>query len=238
MSGPHRHRHTLRRLLRRTVPALVTLALTATLAVALQVREVRVVGARRFPARDVETVLRSALGSPTIATRAGALRTRVRAVPWVEDATVRVSLDGVVTCTVVERVPVAVEVDAGVQRLVDREGRLLTTIESASLLLRLDGFGPFPEEREALLGVVPALEHAWGGRLERADRVGPHDVALHFADTPPPVLADPRRPEELVAARRVFAAWTVKRPVPLRVDARLVGRVAVLPAPVAPKRES
>jgi len=142
------------------------------------VRQVRVSGTRRFPARDVENVLRTALGSPTITTRAGTLRARVRAVPWVDDATVRVSLDGVVTCAVVERVPVAVAVDAGVRRLVDREGRLLTTVESVSSLLLLTGFAPFPEERETLLAVVPALEQAWGGKLEHAERVGPHDVAL------------------------------------------------------------
>ncbi|MBZ5588059.1 MAG: FtsQ-type POTRA domain-containing protein [Acidobacteriia bacterium] len=238
MSAPRRHRHPVRRFLRRALPALVTLAATATLAVALQVREVRVVGARRFAARDVESVLRSALGSPTVATRASALRAKVRAVPWVEDATVRVSLDGVVTCAVVERVPVAVEVDAGVRQLVDREGRLLATIEAASSLLRLEGFGPFPEERETLLAVVPTLEGAWGGKLERVERVGPHDVALHFAEISAPVLADPGRPEELVTARRVFTAWTAKRSVPLRLDARLAGRVAVLPGQVAPEGES
>ena len=235
MSGPHLH--PLRRFLRRILPAVVTLALTATLAVALQVREVRVLGAQRFPARDVETVLRAALGSPTIATRAGALRAGVRAVPWVADATVRVSLDGVVTCLLVEREPVAIAVDEGICWLVDREGRLLATVDSSSPLPRLEGFASFPEERSTLLAARPALERAWGASIESAKRLGPHDVALHFGDTSPPVLADPGRPEELVAARRVFAAWTAKRPVPLRLDARLVGRVAVLPAPIASKGE-
>jgi len=89
----------------------------------------------------------------------------------VDDATVRVSLDGVVTCAVVERVPVAVAVDAGVRRLVDREGRLLTTVESVSSLLLLTGFAPFPEERETLLAVVPALEQpGWKARARRTRR--------------------------------------------------------------------
>ncbi|MGD1146508.1 MAG: FtsQ-type POTRA domain-containing protein [Thermoanaerobaculaceae bacterium] len=237
MSGPVRHHRSIRKLIGRALPPAVLLALAATLAFALQVRQVRVSGTHRFPAREVENILRSALGSPTIAARAGALRSKVRAVPWVEDATVRVSLDGVVTCAVVERVPVAVAADGGVLRLVDREGRLLTTVESASSLLLLAGFAPFPEERAASLAAVPALEHAWGGKLERADRLGPHDIALHFADGSPAVLADPDRPEELSSARRVLAAWTAKQPAPLRLDARIPGRVAVLPAPPAPQGE-
>jgi hypothetical protein len=201
------------------------------LAAALQVREVRVLGAHRFNSRDVEAVLRSALGSPTIATRAGALRDRVRAVPWVADATVRVSLDGVVTCAVLEREPVAVAVDSGVFRLVDREGRLLASVSSTPGLLRLDGFAPFPEERSAFLAARSDLERAWGAGIEVAQRLGPHDVALQFAGTSPAILADPGRSAELIAARRVLAAWSAKRPVPIRLDARVAGRVAVLPAP-------
>ncbi len=237
MSGQVRHHRPIRKLVGRTLPLAALLALIATFALTLQVRQVRVSGTRRFPARDVENVLRTALGSPTITTRAGTLRARVRAVPWVDDATVRVSLDGVVTCAVVERVPVAVAVDAGVRRLVDREGRLLTTVESVSSLLLLTGFAPFPEERETLLAVVPALEQAWGGKLEHAERVGPHDVALHFADGSPTVLADPDQPEELAGARRVLAAWTARQTVPLRLDARVPGRVAVLPASIPPEEE-
>ncbi len=235
MSGPVRHRRPLRRIVGRAAVGAVILALTATLAVALQVRQVRVVGARRFPARDVESVLRPSLGSPTIAARAASLRAVVRTVPWVADATVRISLDGVVTCTVEERAPVAVALDSGVRRLVDREGRILGNAEAAPALLELDGFAPYPEERRALLAQVPALERAWGGRLERVERVGPHDVALHFAGTAPVVLGDPDRPEGLAAARRVLAAWTASRPTPVRLDARVAGRVAVLPAPDAPE---
>lgn len=238
MSAPHRHRHPLRRFLGRALPTIGVLALTATLAAALQVRQVRVVGARRFPSRDVEAVLRSALGSPTISARAGELRARVRAVPWVADATVRVSLDGVVTCTVVEREPAAVAVDGGVYQLVDREGRLLAPVGSCPALLRLEGFAPFPEERSALLAARSDIERAWGAAIEQAQRMGPHDVALRFAGTSPTVIADPGRPAELIAARRVLAAWTAKRPAPIHLDARLAGRVAVLPAPAAAEGES
>ncbi len=235
MSAPVRHRRPFRRVLRRLAIPAAALALTATLAVALQVRQVRVEGARRFPARDVEVALRPALGSPTIAARAGALRAAVRAVPWVADASVRVSLDGVVTCSVEERVPVAVALDAGERRLVDGDGRILGNAAAGAALLELDGFAPYPEERRACLARVAAIEREWGGALERVERVGPHDVALHFRGVAPAVLADPERPEALEAAHRVLAAWTAGRPVPLRLDARVAGRVAVLPAPAAPE---
>ena len=89
MSGPARHRRPWRRVVTRALQAGAVLVVTAALAAALQVREVRVSGARPFPARDVEMVLRAALGPPTVATRASALRANVRAVPWVDDATVR-----------------------------------------------------------------------------------------------------------------------------------------------------
>jgi cell division protein FtsQ len=237
VSGPVRQRHAFRTLIGRALPLAVALALIATLAVALQVREVRVAGTRLFPAREVENLLRSALGSPTIAARAGALRARVCALPWVEDATVRVSLDGVVSCVVVERIPVAVAVDGSVRHLVDRKGRFLTAVESAPSLLVLAGFGPFPEERETLLGSVPALEQTWGGRVDRVERVGPHDVGIHFAGCGPTVLADPDKPGELAGARKVLSAWTSSLPAPLRLDARISGRVAVLPAPAPPQEE-
>ena len=235
MSGPVRHRRPWRRVLTRALQVGAVLAVTAALAGALQVREVRVSGARRFPARDVETVLRAALGTPTVAARAGALRATVLAVPWVADASVQVSLDGVVTCSVTEREPAAVLLDAGVRRLADREGRILGPAPDGGSLLELDGFAPFPDESAALLAAVPELERIWGARLERAERVGPSDVALHVAGTDLPVLADPTKPAGLAAARRVLTAWTATRPAPVRLDARVSGLVAVLPAPPDPE---
>jgi cell division septal protein FtsQ len=237
MSGPARSRRSWRRLAVRLLPAVLLLAITATLAIALQVREVRVTGTHRFPAREVEVVLRAALGTPTVAARADDLRAKVRALPWVEDATVRVSLDGIVSCGVVERTPVAVAVDQGAPRLLDREGRLLGPAGTPGSLLELDGFAAYPEERAAVLASVAALQRFWDGRLERVERVGPHDVALRFANTPFPVLADPGNPQALATARRVLSAWlAAQNPPPLRLDARVAGRVAVLPAPPAEEK--
>jgi hypothetical protein len=239
VSGPVRHRRPWRRLARRSVPVALACALIATLAMALQVREVRVAGTRRFPASQVEATLRAALGTPTIAVRADQMRTIVRRIPWVADATVRVSLDGVVSCTVSERMPTAVARDGATAALVDAEGQILGPSEAGAGLLEIDGFASFPEERAALLAAVPALEHGWGDRLQRAERIGPCDVALHFAASGPTLIADPAEPAALGVARRVLAAWVAANKLaPQRLDVRVVGRVAVLPAPPAAAAET
>jgi hypothetical protein len=213
------------------LPVFGVLALTATLAVALQVREVRITGIHRFPAHEVEVVLRSALGTPTIAARPSELRASVRALPWVADATVRISLDGVVSCAVVERTPVAIAVDGGVRRYLDAGGHVLAPADPTAALLELDGFATHPSERASVLAAASRLERCWNDRLTRVDRQGPHDVALHFVATPFPILADPGHPDSLVAARRVLDAWIDARlPLPERMDARVGGRVALLPA--------
>ncbi|HVN42579.1 MAG TPA: FtsQ-type POTRA domain-containing protein [Steroidobacteraceae bacterium] len=236
MSGLVRHRHPGRRALRIAAPILVLLGLSGTLAVALQVREVKVTGVVRFSAREVETVLRSALGTPTIVTRAERLRTAVLAIPWVAEATVKVSLDGVVSCTVSERQPAAFTRDGGELQLIDGQGNVLGPYGADLGLLRLDGFAPFPDERTHALAGLRPCELAWGGRVERIERLGPHDVALHFAGGGPSVLADPASPAALAIGREVLAAWpTTRLGAARQIDVRVPGRVAVLPAalPVA-----
>jgi cell division septal protein FtsQ len=226
------NRRSLPRLAARVLVVVAAIVLTATLAAALQVRHVRITGTHRFPAHDVETVLQTALGTPTIAARASELRARVCALPWVADASVRISLDGVVSCTVVERTPVALGVDGARRELLDREGRILAPAEDGSALLELDGFAAHPEERAALLAVAGDLQRFWGSTLQRVVLLGPRGVALHFADTPFPVLTDPNDPHALVPARQVLHAWRAAgEPMPLRLDARVVGRVALAPQP-------
>jgi hypothetical protein len=233
-----RHRRLLTRLAARALPVLAVAALTATLAAALQVRRVRVTGTHRFPARTIETLLQAAIGTPTVAARADELRARVCAVPWVADATVRVSLDGVVSCRVVERVPVAVAVDGSSRVLVDAEGRLLAPAQGPTDLLEIDGFAAHPEEREAILTAASDLQRSWTGTLHRVERLGPDSVSLEFAGTPFPVLADPADPQALAAGRQVLDAWLAAgQPPPVRLDARVPGRVALAPAPDAAEEE-
>ena len=125
MSSVVRRRRSLHKGLLRAATLVSLLAITATLATALQVRRVRVTGTHRFSATEVERELQSALGSPTLTARPDVLRAAARSLPWVADAQVHVSLDGVVSCQVTERTPVAVAVDGGQRQLVDSTGLLL-----------------------------------------------------------------------------------------------------------------
>ncbi len=234
MSGPLRHRTRQRRTaLRLALLAGFGLA-SAALAAALQVRAVRVSGASHFPAQEVETALRFALGTPTVAMRAETLRDAARTVPWVADARVSLSIDGLVSCVVVERRPAAIEVDGAARSMVDGDGNLLGPLRGEVPALELHGFAADPDGRAAVLAAAGGAESQWGARLLSAERLGPRDVLLTFADTACGVIADPARPESLGLARRVLIAWTgqVGAP-PLRIDVRVPDRAAVTPAPPA-----
>jgi len=232
MSGPFRIRRRIPPAIAHLAVLAVLLALTGTLAAALQVHDVQVSGAHRFSPRDVVEVLRATLGTPTVAARPETLRAAVRAVRWVADARVRVSLDGVVSCTVTERVPVAVGEDAGVRTLLDRDGNVLGPADGQPPPLTLRDFAPYPEERAELLAAVGSLEAAWGARLAVVERFAPGDVSLTFDGAPCSVVTEPTRAAAVGDARRVLAAWnaTFAAP-PRRLDARIPGRIVVLPAP-------
>jgi POTRA domain, FtsQ-type len=228
--GAHRRRAWPKLVLRAAL-LVAALALTATLAMALVIRRVEIEGARDFPAADVERALQSALGTPTLAARPETLRDAALAVPWVEDARVRVSIDGVVSCSVTERTPAAVEVDGNARVLVGRSGRILGPAAGSRTLIELEGFGPYPEERATLLASAADLAAAWGAPLERAVRLGPRDVELSYAGFGGAVILDPARPSAAASARKVLAAWVADgNAPPLRLDARVPDRVAVLPA--------
>jgi hypothetical protein len=235
VSGLVRHRPSRwRRLAVRLAVVFACGALTATLAAALQAHAIRVSGTSRFSEAEVENALRFALGTPTVALRADTLRAAVRAVPWVADAQVQISIDGVVSCEVVERQPFATAVDGADRVLLDADGRVLGAAGGERPGPELRGFAADSEGRAAVLHAAPGAERAWGARLVHADRVGPRDVLLVFADTECGALVDPSHPERLALARRVLTAWTAATGVaPLRVDMRVAGRAAVMPAPPA-----
>lgn len=234
MSGPIRRRSRLRLLLPQFAVLGCLAAVTASVAVALQVRRVVVEGGEEAVRAQVEAVLAAAVGSPTLTVRADELRAAVlRQVSWVAEAAVSVSLDGVVHCAVTLRQPAAVVRDNDQIQLVDASGCLLgPPIPGISLPeLELIGFAGYPEERVALLEVVPALERAWGAKVRRVKRLAVSDVALTFAGSELEVIADPTRPGALAEGRAVLAAWERHSlPAVARLDVRVPGRVAVRPA--------
>lgn len=235
MSGFVRQRRRWRRLAVRLTLVAAFVALTATLATGLQVRAIHVTGVSRIRAAEVEAALCFAVGTPTMALRADALREAARAVPWVDDAQVQISIDGVVSCDVVERRPVAIAVDGATRVMVDAEGRLLGALAGEVPRLDLCGFAADPEGRAAVLRAVPGAEKQWGASLVRAERMGPRDVLFVFSHTACGVLVDPTQQDGVALARRVLRAWTAEtKAAPLRIDVRVPGRVAVQPAPPPP----
>jgi len=236
MSAPIRRRSWLRRWSAYLALAGAAAALTASIAAALQVRRVVVEGAAGAVLHQVEEILTATVGSPTLGVRAEELRAAVlREVAWVADAAVSVSLDGVVHCAVTLRRPVAVLADGQRPLIIDDGGRILgEPLPGVPLpALELVAFAAYPDERAAVLAALPALEAAWGDRVRSVKRLGPRDVAISFAATPLTVVADPSRPAGLADGRAVLAAWERSSPAPVRrLDVRVPGRVAVLPAPV------
>lgn len=232
MSGIVRHRQSWKRTVRVGLILVAGAILTTTLGMAFQVRRVLVEGTRRFGTTEVETALQPALGSMSLTVRAADLRDAVLEVPWVEEASVRVSLDGVVHCLVREREPVAVAIDGAVVSLVDATGHLMGAPHGVLPELELVDFAPFPEERATLLASLPSLQRAWGAPVRRALRLGFSNVALSFPNVSCPILVDPTSESQLRLARRVLETWQRDtHSAPQRLDARVDGRVAVLPAP-------
>ncbi|MEP0775728.1 MAG: hypothetical protein HRF46_15380 [Acidobacteriota bacterium] len=234
MSGLIRRRPRWHSLIPRLALVVGAVVLTGSIAAALQVRRVHVEGVGAPIRTRVEEVLAAAVGSPTLTVRAEELRAAVlHQVPWVADAAVSVSLDGVVHCAVTLRRPMALLVDGARFLLVDDSGRILGEAQGESPLpsLELIGFAAHPEERATLLAALPALETAWGGEVRRVERLGPRDVALQFVDGPAVVIADPSHPARLADGRAVLTAWTQRFPTAVqRLDVRAPGRVAVAPA--------
>jgi cell division septal protein FtsQ len=231
VSAPLRHRSRRRRFVVRLVAVAALGVATAAIAAGLQVHAIRITGVKRFSAGEVESALRFALGTPTVAARADALRDIVRSVPWVADARVSVSIDGVVSCAVDERQPVATEVDGSTRSMVDIDGTLLGPPRGDVPPLELHGFAADPEGRATALAACREEESRWGARLVSVERLGPRDVVLHFADVPCAVVADPSHPASVSDARRVFEVWSAQVGAPpQRVDVRVSNRVAVTPA--------
>lgn len=235
MSAPIRRRAGVRRWLPRLTLAAALAVLTGSIAAALQVRRVVVEGASGPVVEQVHAVLATALGSPTIAVRAEELRAAVlQKVAWVAEAAVSVSLDGEVRCALTLRRPVAVLADGPQLLLVDDSGRVLGEPFAGFPVpgLELVGFAAQPKERAALLAALPALQASWGGKARRVQRLGPRDVAISFDGNALPVVADPSHPEGLAAGRAVLTAWQRSSPAAVRrLDVRVPGRVALLPAP-------
>jgi cell division protein FtsQ len=110
----------------------------------LDVDSVQVQGAVHESDDDVLSASGLRIGDQLLDIDGGAAAAKLEELPWVDTAEVRTSLDGVLTITVSERVPVATVSDpAGGRHLVDASGRLLGPVEGDTAgLASLEGVVP------------------------------------------------------------------------------------------------
>ena len=92
----------------------------------LDVDRIDVQGATVVTAEEIVSISGLQTGAPLLEVDSAAAAARIRQLPYIETASVTRQLDGLVTITVTERVPVALAIDAsGVAMLVDRSGKVL-----------------------------------------------------------------------------------------------------------------
>jgi cell division protein FtsQ len=92
----------------------------------LDVDSMKVDGATHESDEDVIAASGLRIGDQLVDIDGGAVARKVESLPWVDRAKVDTALDGVVTISVTERVPVATVTDAdGARHLLDASGRLL-----------------------------------------------------------------------------------------------------------------
>ncbi|MGQ9834889.1 MAG: cell division protein FtsQ/DivIB [Thermoanaerobaculaceae bacterium] len=203
-------------------------AAAAVLGYALQIQRVKVEGVQLFDPQPVTQALEEVVGKSPLWASAQALREKVLAIPWVDDAQVAMELDGTVVCHVKERQPAAVLADASPPQFVDRFGRILGPAENAQEHVQLFGFASYFEERQKVLRLLPELTALWGKPVRICQRLAARDLAITFAGEPWVVVVDPSHPEVLTMGKKLLAAWEKSSlPVPTRLDLRLPGRIFV-----------
>ena len=161
----------------------------------LDVDSLKVQGAGHESDAEVIEASGLRLGDQLLDIDKGSVEAKVEQLPWVDTASVQTSLDGVVTVTVTERVPVATIGDPmGGRHLVDASGRLLGPADGDTTgLISLEGDGVTPgapgetiDRADGALRAVDALGPGARSRVE-AVVVGP-DGALALRLNPQGVV--------------------------------------------------
>lgn len=156
-------RHRVRRRLV-ALAAVVLLILGAgavTRSALLDVNEVAVVGAERSESSALATASGITPGTPLLGLDLDEALVRLRAEPWVLDATAERTWDGVVSIAVVEREPVAtINAGDGGWLLVDRERRIVANQVEPPPLPIVDGVGSGAVGDDLDVGAQAALEVA------------------------------------------------------------------------------
>jgi len=122
------------------VVAVVVVAVVAVLGVLASslfaINEVKVTGNRYTDPEALKAVISELDGTPVLIADTKKYEEQLEAIPWVEDARVRTSFPNSASIDIRERVPVAAMPGAdGLTRVLDKEGRVLDTIEGQPIAL-------------------------------------------------------------------------------------------------------
>lgn len=235
------------RVARNAVAALLLLALGGRGGVLLmhsrllQVNRVVISGNQRLSNGEVLALMDGLAGRNILAVDLDEWRRRVRACPWVEDATLRRSLPTTIEVTVKERYPIAIGRIGEELFLVDDRGGVIDEFgpRYADLDLPiLDGLCPVPgrepelDERRAqlaakLLGEVHS-KPGLAGRISQLDVSDPHDaVVIVDGDTARVRLGEERFVERLESYLDLAPTLRERVPEIDYVDLRFGERVYV-----------
>jgi cell division septal protein FtsQ len=236
-----RHRRRRRRLLAAAAVILVVAgAWAATRTALLDVDEVVVAGADRTDPDEVRARAAIGPGDQLFDVDAGAVRQRVRELPWVADAAVRVRWNGVVEVEVYESAPFATVAVPGGEALLDQGGRVLAVEEQAPPgLVRIEGVvvpapGDSVEDPAGVLRVAAALGPGLRSRVDTVIATPEGQIDLRVRPQGTVWLGRvPDLDEQLRGLTTVFAR--VDDLDVLVYDARVPGQVAVTRLPPAEK---
>lgn len=212
----------------------ITLASTA----GLSVRQVEISGDVRQPRLDIYREILSGGSDSMFLLDIGELRTRLVALPWVADASIRRQWPDTLVIQIVERAPIAIWQVNGRYLLTDGSDRPLPPAPLADYadlpLVVGPGAGPAADTLLALLADHPDI----GKALVGAVRVGERrwDLKLASGET----ISLPEDPQAARALARLAAAQK-QAPVIgqgfLRIDLRIPGKMAIRLSPEAVERE-
>lgn len=167
------------------VVALVVAAGAVTRSALLDVDEVLVSGTQQADAADIAAASGIAPGTPLVGLDLDQALARVRAEPWVLDATIDRTWSGTVSLAIVERRPVAtINAGEGGWLLVDGERRIVAASTDAPALPIVDGVGVaavgdvLAPEAQAALDVAGALTPSLRTRVAVVNGADPDEVQL------------------------------------------------------------
>jgi cell division protein FtsQ len=227
------------------VITVVTAAWLVTRSALLDVDRVVVTGTARVGADEVREAAGVALGEALLDVDAGAVRQRVRLLPWVADAAVRVRWDGTIEIEVFESEPVAV-LDGGARGsfLIDAEGRVLEPVgDGTSGLMVVEGLAPVEpgahvSDPHRALEVVAALTPGMRTRVGAVVVTDAGNLDLRLRPSGAAWLGRPVELPSKLRALRAALGQVDDRDVAV-YDVRVPGQVAVTRStPPAPGGEA